>query len=61
MRSAGANGLVWDEDALEKFLKDPQQHMPGTAMRFWGLWKWERDDLIAFLKTSEASMPHGNH
>jgi cytochrome c len=50
MKAAGADGLVWDEKALAEFLASPKTKVPGTRMRFWGLWKSETDDLIAFLK-----------
>jgi cytochrome c len=55
MQAAGANGLVWDEAALAEFLTKPQAKVPGTTMRFWGLWKRELDDLIAFLKAAGAA------
>jgi cytochrome c len=50
MRAAGESGLVWDEQALAEFLADPQEKVPGNKMRFWGLWKSESGDLIAYLK-----------
>ena len=50
MQAAGTSGLVWDEQALAEFLADPKEKVPGTKMRFWGLWESESDDLIAYLK-----------
>ncbi|TDK35464.1 cytochrome c family protein [Rhizobium deserti] len=50
MRAAGESGLVWNEQALTEFLADPKGKVPGNKMRFWGLWKSESDDLIAYLK-----------
>lgn len=55
MRTAGAAGLVWDDQALAEFLTSPQSKVPGNKMRFWGLWKSQVGDLIAFLKTSKAA------
>ncbi len=52
MKDAGANGLIWDEAALSEFLYSPKRKVPGTAMRFWGLWtQSEIDDVIAYLKS----------
>ena len=52
MKDAGENGLVWDEAALSEFLYSPKRKVPGTAMRFWGLWSQsEIDDVIAYLKS----------
>ncbi|TXI02018.1 MAG: cytochrome c family protein [Rhizobium sp.] len=50
MKAAGDTGLVWDDQALAEFLRDPSGKVPGTKMRFWGLWSSEVEDLIAFLK-----------
>jgi cytochrome c len=55
MRAAGSNGLIWDEQTLAEFLKSPQTKVPGTKMRFWGLWQREVGDLIAFLKSTATS------
>jgi cytochrome c len=54
MKAAAAGGLVWDEKALAEFLAKPQAKVPGTAMRFWGLWSWELGDVIAYLKAAAA-------
>jgi cytochrome c len=52
MKDAGANGLIWDEAALSEFLYSPKRKVPGTSMRFWGLWtQGEIDDVIAYLKS----------
>lgn len=43
---------VWDEEALNQFLKNPRAYMPGTKMAFIGLKKIvDRANLIAYLKT----------
>jgi cytochrome c len=53
MRDAGAAGLVWDQAALSEFLSSPKDKVPGTSMRFWGLWtQSEIDDVIAYLKAN---------
>ena len=53
MKAASAAGLVWDEASLAQFLSSPKKKVPGTSMRFWGLWtQSEIDDVIAFLKAN---------
>jgi cytochrome c len=52
LRAAGEAGLVWDEQALRDFLYSPKTKVPGTKMRFWGLWREEIDDLIAYLMSA---------
>ncbi len=43
--------LIWSESFLDRFLRDPQAVLPGTAMRFPGLSDaGERAALIAYLK-----------
>ncbi|KQR72883.1 cytochrome C [Rhizobium sp. Leaf384] len=52
MTDAGNSGLVWDDEALAAFLYSPKRKVPGTSMRFWGLWsESEIRDVIAYLKT----------
>ncbi|MEP3114559.1 c-type cytochrome [Nisaea sp.] len=51
MKTAGADGLVWDEEALAAFLAKPKAMIKRTKMAFAGLKK--EDDLtavIAYLK-----------
>jgi cytochrome c len=46
------SGLVFDEATLAKWLHNPRQLVPGTAMAFVGLTKDEDiADVIAYLKT----------
>jgi cytochrome c len=52
LKTAGQDGLVWDEHELAEFLASPSRKIPETKMRFWGLWSFEVDDLIAFLKAN---------
>ena len=52
LSAAAADGLVWDEEALETFLTKPRDFIDGTKMSFAGL-KDEDDieDVIAYLRT----------
>ncbi len=50
IRMAGSNGLVWSKEDLAEFLSSPKRKVPGTTMRFWGMWSSEIGDLIAYLK-----------
>jgi cytochrome c len=52
LKTAGQDGLVWSEHELAEFLASPSRKIPDTKMRFWGLWSFEIDDLIAFLKAN---------
>lgn len=50
MRTAGEEGLVWDEESLEEFLTNPGAMIPGTKMVFPGLRNEEQiAAVIAFL------------
>jgi len=52
MKDAGAKGLVWTEENLDKYLTDPKAMVPGNKMAFPGVKKdTDRADVIAFLKT----------
>ncbi len=52
MKEAGAKGLVWNEENLNKFLENPKAMTPGTRMAFAGLKNaQDRADVIAYLKT----------
>ena len=51
MVEAGQSGLVWDDEALAEYLKNPRQTVKGTKMAFAGLKKeQELADVIAYLK-----------
>ena len=52
LQAAAADGLVWDEEAMEAFLTKPRDFIKGTKMSFAGL-KDEEDieDVIAYLRT----------
>ena len=48
--SKSAEGLMWDEETLETFLRNPKALIPGTKMSFAGLRKDDEiKDLIAYL------------
>lgn len=47
------SGIVWNAEALDRWLKDPKAMVPGNRMVFRGVAeKKTRDDLIAFLKSA---------
>lgn len=41
------SGIVWNEQTLAAFLRDPNKVVPGTNMRFWGM--GDERDLKALL------------
>ena len=52
MKDANTAGFIWTEEELAKFLSSPKKTIPGTSMRFFGLWsESEIADVIAYLKT----------
>jgi cytochrome c2 len=51
-KEAGAKGLVWSEEELNKYLEAPLTYMPKNKMAFAGLKdEADRKDVIAYLKT----------
>jgi cytochrome c len=51
MKKAGANGLIWNDETLDKFLQNPTKFVPGTRMGYAGVKDdQERADLLAYLK-----------
>lgn len=45
------SGIVWTEETLEDYLKNPKKYVPGTKMLFPGLKKEaDRENVIAYLK-----------
>jgi cytochrome c len=47
-----ASGIVWDEQTLSAFLRDPDKAVPGTKMRFWGIGdERQMKALLAHLRT----------
>ncbi|HEX2255562.1 MAG TPA: cytochrome c family protein [Afifellaceae bacterium] len=61
MKTAGEEGLVWDEETLDEFLTNPAAMIPGTKMVFPGLRQEEqRQAVIAYLAShSEAEAGQG--
>lgn len=52
MLAYAGDGAVWDFEALNNFLKAPDEYIDDTSMRFAGLRRdGERADLIAWLAT----------
>jgi cytochrome c len=46
------SGIVWDEETLARFLRDPEKTVPGTKMRFWGIGdEREMKALLAHLRS----------
>jgi cytochrome c len=53
MKAKAAEGLVWDIDALERYIADPEEVVPGTRMSVPPLRdEQERADIIAYLARS---------
>jgi cytochrome c len=51
MKKAGTNGLVWNDETLDEFLRNPTKFVPGTRMGYAGVKDdQERADLLAYLK-----------
>ena len=56
MKAFGADGKVWDEALLRKYLPSPQFLVKGTKMNFPGLKNdKDLDNLIAYLKNPAAA------
>ena len=52
MKAKAAEGLVWNEENLDKYLEKPKKFIPGNKMAFAGLKKAEdRANVIAYLKS----------
>lgn len=56
MKSAGADGLVWDDATLDAFLEKPKALVAKTKMSYRGMKKEaDRADLIAYLNQFSAA------
>ena len=55
MMTAGANGLVWNEETLSAYLADPKAVVKGNKMAFVGL--KSEDDRKAVIAYLEAESP----
>ncbi|MEW5864040.1 MAG: cytochrome C [Pseudomonadota bacterium] len=55
------SGIVWDENSLDAWLRDPQALVPGNTMLFQGLEDARaRADLIAFLRAASQEGARGS-
>ncbi len=52
------SGIVWNDATLARFLRDPDDMVPGTKMRFWGIAD-ERQiaNLLAYLRQYPSLPP----
>lgn len=51
-----ASGIVWDEEHLKKYLKNPRKYVKGTKMVFTGLRsKKDRENIVAYLREASLS------
>ena len=58
LKERAAQGLVWDDAALDAFMTDPQAYIPGVSMGFFGLDDArDRADLIAYLRQAATVTP----
>ena len=55
MVEAGANGLTWNEESLEQYLRKPKDFIPKNKMAFAGLRKDKQiANVLAYLKEATA-------
>ena len=55
MVEAGANGVTWNEESLEQYLRKPKDFIPKNKMAFAGLKKDKQiADVLAYLKEATA-------
>ena len=60
MRTAGQEGLVWNEETLSEYLANPVEMIPGTKMIFPGLRDEEQiQAVIAFLASHSQEAAAG--
>jgi cytochrome c len=53
MRKAGMNGLIWNEETLDRFLQSPTKFIPGNRMGYAGVADaQDRADLLAYLRAA---------
>lgn len=50
------SGIVWNDKTLTAFIGDPDDVVPGTKMRFWGIGNQKQvGDLLAWLRSQQAA------
>tara|TARA_Y100000780_G_C13322349_1_gene278195 strand:+ start:122 stop:490 length:369 start_codon:yes stop_codon:yes gene_type:complete len=48
--------IIWNDDTLDNFLKNPREYIEGTRMTFAGIKKdSDREALIAYLKENQIT------
>lgn len=52
-KALALSGIVWNEDALDRWLGDPSGFIPGSKMGFRVVDPDDRADLIAYLRSLE--------
>jgi cytochrome c len=52
-KAVRSSGVVWSEEALDRWLTNPQAFIPGQRMNFKVADVADRADLIAYLRTLE--------
>lgn len=60
MKKRAADGMVWNDENLTKWVTKPTAFIPGTTMGFIGLeYPEDAKPLIAFLKNGGTDAPSG--
>ena len=53
-----SSNIVWNDETLDEWIKDPQHLVPGNEMTFAGIKDAQpRADLLAFLKEAQKDIP----
>lgn len=53
-----SSNIVWNDETLDEWIKDPQHLVPGNEMTFAGIKEAQpRADLLAFLKEAQKGAP----
>jgi len=57
-----SSDIVWNDDTLDEWIKDPQHLVPGNEMTFAGIKDAQpRADLLAFMKEAQKGGRAGSH
>ena len=55
MKQKGEEGLVWTEETLTPYLRNPREYVPGTNMAFPGIRNDKQlEDVIAYIKQASG-------